>query len=82
MNEEDTEANQEQSILLGRMLDINFEKADLEHEVNKLIHLTKFRKVILLSCLKLYKYIFGGNIGEWTGIPVDIPIKYKANPYH
>ena len=52
-----------------------YKKVDLEQEVNKSIHLTKFQRVILLSCLKLYEYIFDGNIGEWTVTPVDIPLK-------
>ena len=50
--------------------------------VNKIIHLIKFQRVILLSCLKRYEYLFDGNIGEWTGPPVDIPLKDEANPYH
>ena len=37
---------------LGRTINANAEKADLEQEANKLTHLTKFQRVILLSCLK------------------------------
>ena len=39
MYQEDPEAIKEQSIRLGRILDANYEKADLEQEVDKLIHL-------------------------------------------
>ena len=52
MYQEDLEATKEQSIRLGRILDANYEGTDLEQEFNKLIHLTKFKRVILLSCLK------------------------------
>ena len=82
MDQEYPEAIKEQSIQLGRILDANYEKTYLEQEVNKLIHLTKFQRVILLSCLKRYKYLFDGNIGEWNGPPVGIPLKHVAKPYH
>ena len=52
MDKEDPEATKEQSIWLSRILDTNNKKADLEQKVIKLIHLTKFQRVILLSCLK------------------------------
>ena len=80
MDQENTEATQEQSIRIGRILDANFEKADLEQEVNKLIHLNKFLCVILLSCLKRYKDFFNGNIGGWNGPSVYTPLKDEANP--
>ena len=64
MDQEDPEAIKEHYIRLGRIIDANYEKADLEQEVNKLIHLTKFQRVILLSCLKKYEDLFDDNIGE------------------
>ena len=82
MDQEDPEAVKEQYIRIGRILDANYEKANFEQEVNKLIHLTKLQQVILLSCLKQYEDIFDGNLGEWTGPPIEIPLKDEANPYH
>ena len=41
MNQGGLEAIKKQSTWIGRILDTNYEKADLEQEVNKLIHLTK-----------------------------------------
>ena len=82
MDQEDPGAIKEQSIQLGKIFDANDRMADLEQEVNKLIHPPKFEQVILLNFIKQYKYIFGGNLGEWTGPPVDIPLKDEANPYH
>ena len=82
MDQEDPESTNEQSIHIGRILDDKYEKADLEQEVNKLIQLTKFQRVILLSCLKRYKDILDINLGELTGPLVDIPLKDKAKPYH
>ena len=54
----------------------------MEQEVNKIINLTKFKWVFLLSCLKRYKDIFDVNLGEWTGPLVEIHIKEEAKPYH
>ena len=51
MDQEYPEAIKEQYIWLSRILDANWEEANLEQEVNKLIHLTKFQRVILLSCI-------------------------------
>ena len=52
MDQEDPEAIKEQFIRLSGIIDANYEKANLEQEVNKLIHLNKSQRVILLSCLK------------------------------
>ena len=57
------EAIKEHSIQIGRLLDTNYKKSDLEQDINKLIHLTKFQRVILIICLKRYKDIFHGNLG-------------------
>ena len=54
----------------------------MEQEVNKLIRLTKFQLVMLLSCLKHYKDIFDGNLGEWTEKQVDIPLEKNSEPHH
>ena len=43
MYQEDPEAIKEKSIRLGRVLNANDKKADLEQGVNKLIHITKFQ---------------------------------------
>ena len=82
MDQEDPQAVKEKSIQISRILDANYEKANFEQEVNKLIHLTKFQRVILLICLKQYEDIFDGNLGGWTGPPVEIPLKDEAKPYH
>ena len=54
----------------------------MKQEINRLIHLTKFQRLILLGCLKRYQDLFDGNLGEWTSPPVNIPLKYKAKIYH
>ena len=55
MDQEDPEATKEKSLRLCRILNVNYKNPDLEQEVNKLTHLTKFQRLILLSCLKRYK---------------------------
>ena len=54
MYQEDPDDIKEKSIRIGRKLDANYERSDLEQEVNELIHITKFQRVLLLICLKLY----------------------------
>ena len=60
----------------------NCKREYLEQKVNKLVHLAKLQRVILISCLKRYEDIFNGYIGELTGPPLDIPPKYEAKPCH
>ena len=81
MDQENPEAIKEHFIRLVRILDTNDEKADLEQKVNKLIHLTKFQRLILLNCLEQYEDFFGGNLGERNRPPVDTPFKDKAERY-
>ena len=52
MDQEYPDSIKEQSMRISRIIDDNYKQADLEQEVNKLIHLTKLQQVILLSCLK------------------------------
>ena len=82
MDQEYLEAIKEHSMRLGRILDANYKKADLEQEVNKSIHLTKFQRVILLGCLKQYEDIFDDDLGCWTGLLVYIPLQDKVNTHH
>ena len=51
MDQDNPEAIKEQYKQIRIIIDANYKKADLEQEVNKLIHLTKFQRVILCSCL-------------------------------
>ena len=80
--QEDLKAIKEQSIRLIRRIDANYGEAYFEPEVNKLIRLTKFQRVILLSYLKRYDDLFDVDLGECTLPPVDISLKDEARPYH
>ena len=82
MDQVDPDTIKEQFIRLGRILKTKYKNSDLKQEVNKLIHLIKFQRVILLSSIKCYENIFDGNLGEWTGTTVETPLKEKSNPYH
>ena len=64
------------------MIDENNKNAYLEQEVSKLTHLIKYKQIIILGRLKCYEDLFGGNLGERTGPPVDIPLSNEAKPYH
>ena len=82
MDQYDPDSTNKQSKRLSRINDEDYENSDLEQEVSKLNHFTKFQQVILLGCLKHYEDIFGGNLVEWTGPLVDTPIKDAAKTYH
>ena len=42
MYQDDPEAIKDKFMWLGKILDANYKRADLEQDINKLIHLTKF----------------------------------------
>ena len=52
MDQEDSEVIQEQYIWLSIILDADYERDDLEQEVDKIIHLNKFKRLPLILCLK------------------------------
>lgn len=79
---DDPEIVQAQSKRLQEILENKYEAADLEKEVEAMSHLTKFQKVALLAVLKNHETLFDGELGEWKGPPVDIPLKPGATPYH
>ena len=74
MDQKNPEVIKEKFIWIGRILDANYDKAGLEQEVNTVIYLNKFQRVILLSCLK-HKDFFHGNLVEWTRPLLDTPLK-------
>ena len=67
---------------MQRILDANYQKADLEKEVEKLTHLSSAQQEALLIYLKKYESLFNGELGKWEGPPVDLELKEGAKPYH
>ena len=82
MDQENPESIKEQYKELGRIVYSGYKTADLEQDVSKLTHLTKFQRVILLGCLKRFEDIFDGNLGEWIVPPIYTSLDDEANLYH
>ena len=67
---------------LTRILDANYDTPVLEDEVAKMTHLNPIQRNLLLALLKKNEDLFDGQLGDWTGDPVEIPLKEGAKPYH
>ena len=67
---------------LTRILDANYDTPDLEVEVAKMTHLTAIQRTLLLALLKKNEDLFDGELGDWVGDPVEIPLKEGSQPYH
>ena len=67
---------------LTRILDANYDTPDLEAEVAKMTHLTAIQRTLLLALLKKNEDLFDGQLGDWVGDPVEIPLKEGSKPYH
>ena len=67
---------------LTRILDANYDTPDLEAEVVKMTHLPAIQRTLLLALLKKNEDLFDGQLDDWAGDPVEIPLKEGAIPYH
>ena len=76
------DAVKEQMDRLHRILDANYETPDLEEEVAKMTYLNPEQRMLLLALLKKHEPLFDGQLGDWKGEPVEIPLKEDAKPYH
>ena len=78
----DSDSVKQQMSRLTRILDANYDKPDLDQEVAQMTHLNPEQQVLLLALLKKHEPLFDGQLGEWKGKPVEIPLKDDAIPYH
>jgi hypothetical protein len=67
---------------LTRILDANYDTPDLVAEVANMKHLNANQRSLLLALLKKNETLFDGQLGNWVGNPVEIPLKEGAKPYH
>jgi len=65
-----------------RILDANYEKADLNSIVEKCDHLDAEQKDSLLQTLTKFEHLFDGSLGDWNTPPVHLELKEDAKPYH
>ena len=60
---------------MHRILDANYNTPDLKEEVEKMTHLTKLQRTLLLALLKKHEPLFDSQLGDWKSNPVEIPLK-------
>jgi hypothetical protein len=80
MNE--TEALQEASACLKKVLDAKYEAAVLDEVIRACEYLDSNEQQQLLALLCKYKHLFNGTLGIWNNEPYDIELKDGAMPYH
>ena len=78
----ETEALQEASNHLQKILDAKYAPADLDAVVQACRHLTEDEKHQLHGLLCKYEHLFDGTLGTWNSEPYNIELKEVAKPYH
>ena len=78
----ETEALQEASARLKKILDAKYEAADLDEVVRACEYLDSNEQQQLLALLRKYEHLFDGTLGTWNNEPYDIELKDGAKPYH
>ena len=78
----ETEALQEASAHLQKILDVKYAPADLNAVVQACRHLTEDEKSQLHALLHKYEHLFDGTLGTWNNKPYNIELKEGAKPYH
>ena len=81
-NHYETEALQEASTHLQKILDAKYARADLNEVIQACRHLSDDEKNQLHALLKKYKHRFDGTLGTWNNKPYNIKLKEGAKPYH
>ena len=78
----ETEALQEASAHLQKILDAKYALADLDEVIRTCRHLTKDKKCQLHALLSKYEHLFDGTLGTWQKEPYYIELKEGVKPYH
>ena len=78
----ETQALQDASVRLKKILDAKYAPADLDEIVRQCEHLADDAKTKLHSLLKKYEHLFDGTLGVWNNEPYNIELKEGAKPYH
>ena len=77
-----TEALQEASAHLQKILDVKYAPADLNAVVQACSHLSDDEKNQLHALLKKYEHLFDCTLGTLNNKPYNIELKEGAKPYH
>ena len=78
----ETEALQEASTHLQKILDVKYAPVDLNAVIQACRHLTEDEKSQLHALLCKYEHLFDGTLGTWNNKPYNIELKEGAKPYH
>jgi len=79
---EDSEAIQDATERIKKILDAKYEPADLDEVVNSCSYLSEEEKKRLRDLLEKYKTLFDGSLGHWQGEEYEIELKPGVTPYH
>ena len=77
-----TEALQEASAHLQKILDAKYAPVDLDALVQACRLLTEDKKCQLHALLCKYKHLFDGTLGTWNNEPYNIELMEGAKPYY
>ena len=66
----------------SKILDANYEKANLEAVCAAVDTLSESEQQQLLSLLKKFEHLFDGSLGDFETSPVHLDLKEGAKPYH
>jgi hypothetical protein len=78
----ESQALNDASSRLKKILDAKYEPADLDKIAHNCDYLTDDEQMQLLSLLHKYQHLFNGSLGTWNDKPFDIELKAYAKPYH
>ena len=67
---------------IKKILDANYQKANLPKIVKDLIYLNAIKQNKLLQLLRKYEQMFDGTLGNYTGSKYKIELKENIAPYH
>ena len=79
---DDPEAVKESMERVKKILDNNYDKADLHEVVHSQNHLSKEEREQLEDLLGAYEDLFDGTLGCWTHPDYKLELKPDAKPYH
>jgi hypothetical protein len=78
----ESQALNDASSHLKKILDAKYEPADLDKIARNCDYLTDDEQMQLLSLLHKYQHLFDGSLGTWNDKPYDIELKPDAKPYN
>ena len=67
---------------MRRILDANYQRANLSKTVSNSKHLNDNKQSMLRDVLNKYEFLFVGNLGTWKTKHIDIELQPGAKPHH